>query len=208
MHAFLGPHSFTFVYGFQSGYLERLKEQLNEVKTVRVPVTLSRLISMPFFSTVPPELRPEIRLVLFQRCVTGLFRALLEYTRPTQQPTHTADTVMSRRYFNCRLKATLSPWCENSSWNRVKYEGTWRLANNLPGSGISNFKFADLNFSSGERFRSFSDASRSNVLLQRATNLLFFPRMDNHFCFFFIILDVNFNFEVKKKLSFLLFYIF
>lgn len=73
MHAFLGPHSFTFVYGFQSGYLERLKEQLNEVKTVRVPVTLSRLISMPFFSTVPPELRPEIRLVLFQRCVTGLF---------------------------------------------------------------------------------------------------------------------------------------
>lgn len=72
----LGPDSFTFVYGFQSGYLERLKEQLNEVKTVRVPVALSRLISMPFlpffFSTVPPELRPEIRLVLFQRCVTGL----------------------------------------------------------------------------------------------------------------------------------------
>lgn len=44
----LGPDSFTFVYGFQSGYLERLKEQLNEVKTVRVPVALSRLISMPF----------------------------------------------------------------------------------------------------------------------------------------------------------------
>lgn len=115
---------------------------------------------------------------------------------------------MSRRYFNCRLKATLSPWCENSSWNRVKYEGTWRLANNLPGSGISNFKFADLNFSSGERFRSFSDASRSNVLLQRATNLLFFPRMDNHFCFFFIILDVNFNFEVKKNCRFFYFIYF
>lgn len=52
--SFSGLHSFTFVYGFQSGYLERLKEQLNEVKTVRVPVALSRLIAMPFFHAVPP----------------------------------------------------------------------------------------------------------------------------------------------------------
>lgn len=54
----LGPDSFTFVYGFQSGYLERLKEQLNEVKTVRVPVALSRLISMPFLPFFfPPSLQ-------------------------------------------------------------------------------------------------------------------------------------------------------
>lgn len=43
----------------RSGYLERLKEQLNGVKTVRVPVALSRLIAMAFFHPCSPFTPPS-----------------------------------------------------------------------------------------------------------------------------------------------------
>lgn len=103
--SFSGLHSFTFVYGFQSGYLERLKEQLNEVKTrPRGSISLNCHAFFPCRPSIA-----EIRLVLFQRCVTGLSPGpALVHTFHSAANSYTADTVMSRRYFNCRLKATLS----------------------------------------------------------------------------------------------------
>ena len=66
-YTFCACFSFAVFFYFSSrlfapGYLERLKEQLNGVKAVRVPVALSRLIAVAFFSPfgalallAPPE---------------------------------------------------------------------------------------------------------------------------------------------------------
>ena len=123
---------------FVPGYLERLKEQLNEVKAVRVPVALSRLIAVAFFrlSLLSPfplrhrrehslkRLRPEIQLVLFWKRVAGTRGGfLLVATVPTSRQLMPQTRLCLGRYFNCRLKATFAPMREFFV-NRVKYEGT------------------------------------------------------------------------------------
>lgn len=198
-------HSFTFVYGFQSGYLERLKEQLNEVKTVRVPVALSRLISMPFFhrpSGTPARNSARFISEVCNRAVPGpcsnthvpLSSQLIPQTRLCL-----GDILIVASKQLSRPDARI---LRETPWNMRELDDS--LITFL-GRGSRILSSPTLIFSSGERFRSFSDASRSNVLLQRATNLLFFPRMDNHSCFF-IIRDVNLFRDIKEKL--LLFYIF
>lgn len=80
---------------------------------------------------------------------------------------------MSRRYFNCRFEGTFASMREFFV-ERVKYEGTRRLANNLPGESFeSNLKFTDLRSSRVKRRASVRfvrvSRTRSRILRRRAT---------------------------------------